>query len=167
MFSAFPYCRDVMPWRRMYCYVDIFGMKEITWNSCFCFFFLSNFLLKVINDVFSNKSRKNFWCLFVSIYFKTGELIYFFILITSFVRAQLIEDNYSSHNTYHNSTHAADVLHATAVFLQQDPVKNVLERTDEVASLIAAVVHDVDHPGFTNSFLCNAGNELAVLYNDL
>lgn len=79
----------------------------------------------------------------------------------------LIENNYSSHNTYHNSTHAADVLHATAVFLLQDDVKNVLERSDEVASLIAAVVHDVDHPGYTNSFLCNAGNELAVLYNDL
>lgn len=32
--------------------------------------------------------------------------------------------------------------------------------------MIAATVHDVDHPGRTNSFLCNAGSELAVLYND-
>lgn len=37
---------------------------------------------------------------------------------------------------------------------------------DEVAALIAATVHDVDHPGRTNSFLCNAGSELAILYND-
>jgi len=80
---------------------------------------------------------------------------------------QLIEANYHIRNTYHNSTHAADVLHATSVFLLQDDVKNALERTDEVAALIAAVVHDVDHPGFTNSFLCNAGSELAVLYNDI
>jgi len=80
---------------------------------------------------------------------------------------KLIESNYSPLNTYHNSTHAADVLHATSAFLLKDDVKNVLERTDEVAALIAAVVHDVDHPGFTNSFLCNAGSELAVLYNDL
>ena len=43
----------------------------------------------------------------------------------------------------------------------------VLEPLDEIASLIAAVVHDVDHPGYTNSFLCNAGNELAILYNDI
>ena len=46
-------------------------------------------------------------------------------------------------------------------------LQNALERIDEVAALIAAVVHDVDHPGFTNSFLCNAGSELAVLYNDM
>lgn len=41
-----------------------------------------------------------------------------------------------------------------------------LDHLDEVAALIAATVHDVDHPGRTNSFLCNAGSELAVLYND-
>ncbi|GAB0203910.1 high affinity cAMP-specific and IBMX-insensitive 3',5'-cyclic phosphodiesterase 8B [Grus japonensis] len=41
-----------------------------------------------------------------------------------------------------------------------------LDRLDEVAALIAATIHDVDHPGRTNSFLCNAGSELAVLYND-
>ncbi|XP_044179866.1 high affinity cAMP-specific and IBMX-insensitive 3',5'-cyclic phosphodiesterase 8A-like isoform X2 [Acropora millepora] len=80
---------------------------------------------------------------------------------------QLIELNYHSKNAYHNSTHAADVLHATAVFLAKERVKAVLEPLDEVASLIAAVVHDVDHPGYTNSFLCNAGNELAILYNDI
>lgn len=79
----------------------------------------------------------------------------------------LIEKKYHSTNTYHNSTHAADVLHATAVFLAKERVKAVLEPLDEVASLIAAVVHDVDHPGYTNSFLCNAGSELAILYNDI
>lgn len=38
---------------------------------------------------------------------------------------------------------------------------------DEIAALIAATVHDIDHPGFTNSFLCNASDRLAVLYNDI
>ncbi|XP_056288325.1 high affinity cAMP-specific and IBMX-insensitive 3',5'-cyclic phosphodiesterase 8B [Pseudoliparis swirei] len=79
---------------------------------------------------------------------------------------QLIEASYHSSNSYHNSTHAADVLHATAHFLRKDSVKNSLDRLDEVAALIAATVHDVDHPGRTNSFLCNAGSELAILYND-
>uniref|UniRef100_UPI00398F5F03 high affinity cAMP-specific and IBMX-insensitive 3',5'-cyclic phosphodiesterase 8B isoform X2 n=1 Tax=Pristiophorus japonicus TaxID=55135 RepID=UPI00398F5F03 len=79
---------------------------------------------------------------------------------------QVIEINYHASNSYHNSTHAADVLHATAYFLRKDRVKGSLDELDEVAALIAAAVHDVDHPGRTNSFLCNAGSELAVLYND-
>uniref|UniRef100_A0A4W3GIA6 Phosphodiesterase n=1 Tax=Callorhinchus milii TaxID=7868 RepID=A0A4W3GIA6_CALMI len=79
---------------------------------------------------------------------------------------QVIETNYHASNSYHNSTHAADVLHATAYFLRKDRVKGCLDQLDEVAALIAATVHDVDHPGRTNSFLCNAGSELAVLYND-
>ena len=37
--------------------------------------------------------------------------------------SQLIELNYHSKNAYHNSTHAADVLHATAVFLAKERVK--------------------------------------------
>nr|XP_034955760.1 high affinity cAMP-specific and IBMX-insensitive 3',5'-cyclic phosphodiesterase 8B isoform X1 [Zootoca vivipara] len=79
---------------------------------------------------------------------------------------QVIEANYHSSNSYHNSTHAADVLHATAFFLGKERVKASLDHLDEVAALIAATVHDVDHPGRTNSFLCNASSELAVLYND-
>uniref|UniRef100_A0A667X6M5 Phosphodiesterase n=1 Tax=Myripristis murdjan TaxID=586833 RepID=A0A667X6M5_9TELE len=79
---------------------------------------------------------------------------------------QLIEASYHSSNSYHNSTHAADVLHATAYFLRKERVKSSLDQLDEVAALIAATVHDVDHPGRTNSFLCNAGSELAILYND-
>ncbi|XP_036385087.1 high affinity cAMP-specific and IBMX-insensitive 3',5'-cyclic phosphodiesterase 8B isoform X1 [Megalops cyprinoides] len=79
---------------------------------------------------------------------------------------QVIEANYHASNSYHNSTHAADVLHATAYFLRKERVKGSLDQLDEVAALIAATVHDVDHPGRTNSFLCNAGSELAILYND-
>ncbi|XP_023110654.1 high affinity cAMP-specific and IBMX-insensitive 3',5'-cyclic phosphodiesterase 8A isoform X2 [Felis catus] len=79
---------------------------------------------------------------------------------------QIIEANYHSCNPYHNSTHSADVLHATAYFLCKERIKQTLDPVDEVAALIAATIHDVDHPGRTNSFLCNAGSELALLYND-
>ncbi|XP_064618530.1 high affinity cAMP-specific and IBMX-insensitive 3',5'-cyclic phosphodiesterase 8B-like isoform X3 [Lineus longissimus] len=80
---------------------------------------------------------------------------------------QVIEANYHSSNPYHNSTHAADVLQATAYFLERDKVKGIFDELDEVASLIAAIIHDVDHPGKTNAFLVNSGSDLAVLYNDL
>ncbi|XP_006871017.1 PREDICTED: high affinity cAMP-specific and IBMX-insensitive 3',5'-cyclic phosphodiesterase 8A-like [Chrysochloris asiatica] len=79
---------------------------------------------------------------------------------------QIIETNYHSSNPYHNSTHAADVLHATAYFLSKERIKQSLDPVDRAAALLAATIHDVDHPGRTNSFLCNAGSELAILYND-
>lgn len=61
------------------------------------------------------------------------------------------------------------IVVCSVAFLTDIPFVNqaVLEPLDEVASLIAAIVHDVDHPGYTNSFLCNAGSELAILYNDI
>lgn len=36
---------------------------------------------------------------------------------------QLIEANYHANNSYHNSTHAADVVHATAYFLSRSRIK--------------------------------------------
>ncbi|XP_020279370.1 high affinity cAMP-specific and IBMX-insensitive 3',5'-cyclic phosphodiesterase 8 isoform X2 [Pseudomyrmex gracilis] len=79
----------------------------------------------------------------------------------------IIEHNYIAENSYHNSTHAADVLQATARFMQSKRMKQILDPLDEVAALIAAVAHDIDHPGRSSQFLCNANNRLAILYNDL
>ena len=36
---------------------------------------------------------------------------------------QLVESNYHADNPYHNSTHAADVMHATAYFLNCEKLK--------------------------------------------
>ncbi|XP_071862597.1 phosphodiesterase 8 isoform X2 [Bombus fervidus] len=79
----------------------------------------------------------------------------------------VIEMNYQSRNSYHNSTHAADVLQATARFMQSERLQQILEPLDEVATLVAAAAHDVDHPGRSSQFLCNSDNKLAILYNDL
>ncbi|CAG5118718.1 unnamed protein product, partial [Candidula unifasciata] len=79
---------------------------------------------------------------------------------------QMIESNYHAQNNYHNSTHAADVMHATAYFLDRDRSKEIFDQQDQVASLIAAAVHDVDHPARTNAFLINEKHKLAILYND-
>lgn len=47
---------------------------------------------------------------------------------------QVIEANYHSSNSYHNSTHAADVLHATAYFLRKERVKVSMQTFDPRAS---------------------------------
>jgi len=78
----------------------------------------------------------------------------------------LIEANYRSGNTYHNSSHAADVMQATAYFLERENVRSLLDPVDEAICLIGAIIHDVDHPGRNSAFLCNSRSELAILYND-
>ncbi|XP_068620562.1 high affinity cAMP-specific and IBMX-insensitive 3',5'-cyclic phosphodiesterase 8 [Battus philenor] len=78
-----------------------------------------------------------------------------------------IETNYHAVNTYHNSTHAADVLQAVAYFLEKDRLKTLLEPLEAAAALIAAAAHDIDHPGTSSAFLCNSRHPLAILYNDV
>ncbi|XP_073953426.1 phosphodiesterase 8 isoform X2 [Choristoneura fumiferana] len=79
----------------------------------------------------------------------------------------VMETNYHAVNTYHNSTHAADVLQAVAYFLEKDRLKTILEPIEAAAALISAAAHDVDHPGTTSTFLCNSRHPLSVLYNDI
>jgi len=76
-------------------------------------------------------------------------------------------ESYYRPNPYHNSTHAADVMQATAYFLRKPKFRSIFDSLDEAICLISAVVHDIDHPGKNSAFLCNSNNELAILYNDM
>lgn len=78
---------------------------------------------------------------------------------------QLVESHYLD-NPYHNSTHAGDVMQATAYFLLKLRKKEIFDPLDEAICMISAAVHDIDHPGKSSPFLCNSDNELAILYND-
>ncbi|KAH9261408.1 hypothetical protein BASA81_000052 [Batrachochytrium salamandrivorans] len=67
---------------------------------------------------------------------------------------------------YHNSTHGADVAHVMSYFLLHG---NLAQRGDSLlhfASLIAALGHDVGHPGFSNRFLVHTDDALAITFND-
>uniref|UniRef100_A0A1A9VLC2 PDEase domain-containing protein n=1 Tax=Glossina austeni TaxID=7395 RepID=A0A1A9VLC2_GLOAU len=79
-----------------------------------------------------------------------------------------VESRYHAQNAYHNSTHAADVLQAIGVFLSHFSKKEIsMDCLEEASALIAAVVHDIDHPGRSSAYLCNSNNPLAILYNDV
>ncbi|XP_075265908.1 3',5'-cyclic-AMP phosphodiesterase 4C-like [Convolutriloba macropyga] len=76
-----------------------------------------------------------------------------------------IEEQYQN-NQYHNRIHAADVTHSMFAMITLGGLHQGLSRLQILAALLAAIVHDVDHPGNTNDFLVAADDELAIDYND-
>ena len=74
-------------------------------------------------------------------------------------------DHYNN-NHYHNFQHAVNVLHMTFMLLKETGVINKLKPHILIAVLIAALSHDVDHPGNSNSFEINSMSKYAKLYND-
>eukprot|EP01062_Namystynia_karyoxenos_P006617 TRINITY_DN1231_c2_g1_i1.p1 TRINITY_DN1231_c2_g1~~TRINITY_DN1231_c2_g1_i1.p1 ORF type:complete len:465 (+),score=132.46 TRINITY_DN1231_c2_g1_i1:131-1525(+) len=71
-------------------------------------------------------------------------------------------------NPYHNACHAADVLQITHFILGPGGMASTLRLTkeDHLAALVAAGIHDYDHPGFNNNFHTRTSGYLSTLYND-
>ena len=71
---------------------------------------------------------------------------------------------------YHTSLHGVDVCYSTLLiltFLKNDENKlEDISELDIISLIIAALGHDVGHPGLTNKFLINSKNELSTIYND-
>lgn len=54
--------------------------------------------------------------------------------------------------SYHNLYHAVDVMHATYLTLRSMGASGLLTETEQLALILSALCHDLDHPGLTNSF---------------
>jgi hypothetical protein len=70
-------------------------------------------------------------------------------------------------NPFHNFSHATDVLHGVARMMRLVHSENFLTELEHFSLLIAAIGHDIGHPGVNNGFLSEVGHELALQYNDL
>ena len=79
---------------------------------------------------------------------------------------RLLEFGYHSTNPYHNSVHAADVTQAMHCFMQENKIKKHMTNLEILCSILAAVCHDLDHPGVNQSFLVATNNPLASLYQN-
>ncbi|GAX80277.1 hypothetical protein CEUSTIGMA_g7715.t1 [Chlamydomonas eustigma] len=78
-----------------------------------------------------------------------------------------IEQLYNPH-PYHNKTHAADVLQMLHTIVKSSLLKcNIVDSSlSQLAYIVAALTHDVDHYGYNNDFLVNSRNPLAMIHND-
>eukprot|EP00873_Tetraselmis_striata_P006345 jgi/Tetstr1/426609/TSEL_016886.t1 len=79
---------------------------------------------------------------------------------------QAVELTYRAENSYHNNIHAADVTQSLAVLLSYEEMRSQLTPMEHLAMVLAAVTHDIGHPGLNNDFLVNSKSEEAKIYHD-
>lgn len=70
-----------------------------------------------------------------------------------------VEKKYRGTNPYHNSIHASDVCQSISYFLSAGGVGEILSDIEKFCCLIAAIIHDCDHPGKSNAFLINTKHD--------
>ena len=79
-----------------------------------------------------------------------------------------ISNQYFKTTLYHNSLHGADVTQSVCLYFLNSNAEEICQSLvlDLLGILIAALGHDLGHPGFTNPFHINSLSELALTYND-
>ena len=81
--------------------------------------------------------------------------------------ASAVVDKYRDDVPYHNCLHGADVMQAVHSLLRTNPdFDRAVSSSTLVVALLAALSHDVGHPGLTNAHLVETRHELALRYND-
>jgi len=73
-----------------------------------------------------------------------------------------------SHNAYHNKVHVSDVVSSISYILNAGGLAEVLSLSalEIFSSIIAACVHDFEHPGVTNDYLIKTQDPIALVYCD-
>lgn len=70
-------------------------------------------------------------------------------------------------NPFHCWLHAVSVAQMMYLFISKSTLLKVLTTQEKYALLIAALCHDLDHPGLSNGFQINSKSPLASLYNNI
>lgn len=84
--------------------------------------------------------------------------------VSSYFKA--VQSRYNP-NPYHNYDHASDVTYSILFFLFNSDVLKELSDLDNLSIVVAALCHDVGHPGVNNRFLINNRETIALTYNDI
>lgn len=79
---------------------------------------------------------------------------------------QSLADRYVATNTYHNFTHATDVLLVICHLLLECGGASTMTQWEVVACFLSAHAHDVGHPGTNNQYQVAAKTELGQKYGE-
>ena len=79
-----------------------------------------------------------------------------------------VANQYLTSTLYHNSLHGADITQTICLFFNNSNAEEVChtQAIDLLSIIIAALGHDIGHPGLTNTFQINSSSEIAITYND-
>ncbi|EHH16944.1 hypothetical protein EGK_13208, partial [Macaca mulatta] len=77
-----------------------------------------------------------------------------------------VHDNYRN-NPFHNFRHCFCVAQMMYSMVWLCGLQEKFSQTDILILMTAAICHDLDHPGYNNTYQINARTELAVRYNDI
>lgn len=87
--------------------------------------------------------------------------------LDSFTNA--VMEGYNNSPLYHNKLHGIDVCHM--IFMYMNNINNFEEKLkftkmNSLTLLLAALCHDIGHPGFTNNYHINSLSNFSLTYND-
>lgn len=74
---------------------------------------------------------------------------------------------YQFKNKYHNEVHILDTVQATHYFYKTAGLESNLSELEKLVGILAAFIHDYEHPGLTNQFLIRTKHPKAIRYSDI
>ena len=80
-----------------------------------------------------------------------------------------VSSQYIESTLYHNSLHGIDVTQSCYIFFLYSNAEKIAKTNvlDLLSIFIAALGHDIGHPGLTNTYHINDSTDIAITYNDI
>ena len=77
-----------------------------------------------------------------------------------------MSQGYFKENPFHNVVHILDSLQGLHFMLKAPNIKKNIKRQDQMAAFTACLMHDFEHPGYSNQFVIRTKHPLAIRYSD-
>jgi hypothetical protein len=86
---------------------------------------------------------------------------------TIFVKfVEKVKEGYNTEPQYHMWHHGCDVMHTVYQIMNATQADKYMNKLEIFSSIVAALAHDIGHPGVNNGFLVKSKDTLAMLHND-
>ena len=74
---------------------------------------------------------------------------------------------YFKENPYHCTVHILDSIQGLNYLMTHGDIVKILKKHDVFASYIGCMLHDYEHPGYSNQFIVRTKHPLATRYSDI